>query len=235
MTHSIHEIQTVLAGLGIYKGKIDGDYGKLTTAAVRAFQRINRLEPDGKAGLRTQAAMFPTLPTPVDRPISSVEPKPAQLQWPTQSGCTAFYGEPGGKLCTAGKVTLPFRFRIAWNLNQRVASFQCHSLVAAPMTAIFAEAAAHYGEDEYRRLGLDLFGGCYNLRKMRGGSAWSMHSWGIAVDLDPARNQLKWGRDLAEFAKPAYEPFWRIVEAHGAVSLGRARNFDWMHFQFARL
>jgi hypothetical protein len=28
---------------------------------------------------------------------------------------------------------------------------------------------------------------------------------------------------------------WRIIEGEGAVSLGRARNFDWMHWQFARL
>ena len=85
------------------------------------------------------------------------------------------------------------------------------------------------------RLGLDLFGGCFNYRPMRGGTALSMHSWGIAYDGDPERNQLRWGRDRAEFAKPAFDPFWAIVEAHGAVSLGRARNYDWMHFQFANL
>jgi len=55
------------------------------------------------------------------------------------------------------------------------------------------------------------------------------------VDLDPGRNQLKWGRDRAVFARPEYEPFWQIVESEGLVSLGRAKNFDWMHFQAARL
>ena len=61
------------------------------------------------------------------------------------------------------------------------------------------------------------------------------NSWGGACDLDPDRNQMKWGRDKAFFARPEYVPFWKIVEAEGGVSLGRSRNFDWMHFQFATL
>jgi hypothetical protein len=93
----------------------------------------------------------------------------------------------------------------------------------------------HYGPDKVRQLGLDLFGGCLNVRKMRGGSAWSMHSWGIAFDFDPDRNQLKWGRDRAVFARPEYQKWWELWEEEGAVSLGRARNFDWMHVQFASL
>jgi hypothetical protein len=36
-------------------------------------------------------------------------------------------------------------------------------------------------------------------------------------------------------AKPAYEPFWKFVEEEGAVSLGRARNYDYQHFQCALL
>jgi len=116
-----------------------------------------------------------------------------------------------------------------------VKTFRCHEKVATPLTTIYREAAKHYGEKEFRKLGLDLFGGCYNYRNMRGGTSLSTHAYGVAVDHDPERNQLRWGKDRAEFAKPVYDPFWAIVEAQGAVSLGRARNYDWMHFQFARL
>lgn len=155
--------------------------------------------------------------------------------WPTQADVRKFYGEPGNPQCTAGIAEIPFPMRIAWDINSVVRRFRCHAKVKAPMEAIFRNTLAHYGEARIKQLGLDLFGGCYNLRQMRGGTAWSMHSWGIAVDLDPSRNQLKWGRDRAVLAKAEYEPFWNIVEAEGALSLGRARNFDWMHFQFARL
>ena len=70
---------------------------------------------------------------------------------------------------------------------------------------------------------------------MRGGTQYSMHSWGIAIDFDPERNQLNWGRDRARLAAADCVPFWDIWEAEGWVSLGRARNFDWMHVQAARL
>jgi hypothetical protein len=70
---------------------------------------------------------------------------------------------------------------------------------------------------------------------MRGGSAWSIHSWGAAIDLDPDNNQLKWGKDRASFAKPVYNDFWKIVEAEGWVSLLKERNMDAMHIQAAKL
>lgn len=151
--------------------------------------------------------------------------------WPNQAGVRAFFGEPGSPACTSGKVKLPAKMRIAWDKETLIPSFSCHAKVADALTSIFTETYKHYGEGDWRKLGLDLFGGCYNYRKMRGGSSWSMHSWGIAVDLDPANNQLKWGRDRATFAKPVYEPFWKIVESHGFTSLGRKYNYDYMHLE----
>jgi hypothetical protein len=91
------------------------------------------------------------------------------------------------------------------------------------------------GGIDISKLNLDLFGGCVNVRRMRGGSAWSIHSWGAAIDVDPDNNQLKWGKDKAEFAKKEYNAFWDIVEDEGWVSLGRVKNYDWMHYQAALL
>jgi hypothetical protein len=157
--------------------------------------------------------------------------------WPkqTQAELTRFFGPAGGAACTTGKVDLPFPFPLAWDATQRVTRVSCHQLVERPLEAIFGQAAQHYGEKEFRRLGLDQFGGCYAFRQKRGGSTLSTHAWAIAWDVDPLRNQLKWGRDRARLAGAEYEAWWKIVEAQGAVSLGRQRNFDWMHFQFARL
>jgi hypothetical protein len=70
---------------------------------------------------------------------------------------------------------------------------------------------------------------------MRGGDRWSMHSWGIAIDFDPTRNSLHADHTQARLAQPDCNEFWRIWEDEGWVSLGRARDFDWMHVQAARL
>lgn len=242
----IADLQRRLNALGYSAGPDDGDFGKRTKAALKEFQAANSLKPDGDYGPLSAAALMShgAKPAPGSRPPVAKpfpEPRSNAPVWPLQKDVAAFFGPPGNARCTAGKVKLPIPFRIAWDLDKKVGTFSCHDKVEEFMTSIFNEAIAHYGEKEFRNLGLDLFGGCYNLRKMRGGSAYSMHSWGIAVDLDPSRNALEWGAKAtkkypaAEFAKSIYDAFWNIVEDHGAISLGRHANYDWMHFQFARL
>ena len=209
MSEHIRSIQSGLAGLGYAPGPIDGQDGPRTRAA---------------------ASLYGSSKKPASGPISA----PVSI-YPRQADMVAFYGSAGGPDCTAGSVSLPFAFPLAWDQSQRVTRFSCHKKLAAPITEIFAAAAEHYGEAAFRELRLDQFGGCYNFRAKRGGSSLSMHAWGAAVDLDPINNQLTWGRGRATFAQPEYAPFWEIVEAHGGVSLGRTQNRDWMHFQFARL
>lgn len=160
---------------------------------------------------------------------------PSATVWPKQTDVRAFFGEPGGPQATAGMVDLPYPMRIAWDTKSTINRFRCHAKVEKPLERIFAATLKHYGAGEVKRLGLDLFGGCYNFRPMRGSKRWSMHAYGIAVDLDPARNGLHTRAPKAAFSHPEYEPFWRIVEGEGAVSLGRTIGRDFMHFQFARL
>ena len=162
-------------------------------------------------------------------------PTPNQLLTPVQSDVRRIYGEPGSAQATAGMVDLPYPMRVAWDTNQVIRKFRCHAKVEKACEAIFQQTLAHYGEAQVKALGLDLFAGCYNFRQMRGSKAWSMHAFGIAVDIDSANNQLKWNHTKARFAKPDYEAYWKIVEAEGATSLGRAKDYDWMHFQFARV
>jgi hypothetical protein len=214
--------QVILAVQGFEPGVIDGYAGHNTLEALTAW------ETERATGVR------PVIPR---RPASAagVAVTKAAAQWPRQRDMENFYGRAGGPEATAGICILPFAFPIAWNPVDTVRQFACHRRLEGPMTAIFAEAARHYGEAEYRRLRLDLYGGCFNNRNMRGGDQKSTHAYGAAVDLDPDRNQLRWGNDRAAFARSEYDAFWAIVEAQGALSLGRAADMDWMHFQFARL
>lgn len=142
----------------------------------------------------------------------------------------AYYGEPG---TNQTQITLPYPMRIAWDTKVTVRKLTCHKKVAASLLKILTEIWEHCGKDlkKVQEAGLDLFGGCLNVRKMRGGDQWSVHSWGAAIDLDPDRNQLKWGRDRAKMPEWAIE----IFERNGWVSLGKRKNMDFMHFQAAML
>jgi hypothetical protein len=154
--------------------------------------------------------------------------------WPKQNftSMTAFYG-PVGENQT--RIDLPYEMYLAWDTKAKVKRITCNEKCSKSLYTIFEQTLKTYGIKDIQKLKLNSFGGCLNVRKMRGGSAWSIHSWGAAVDLDPDRNLLKWGKDRATFAKKEYDAFWKIVESEGWVSLGRAKGYDYMHFQAARL
>lgn len=141
------------------------------------------------------------------------------------------YGEPGPDNLV--RIKLPYPMRIAWDPKVSVNSMQCHKLVADQLIFIFNDLLAHYGLPELQRLGIDLFGGCYNFRQMRGGTSWSRHSWGIAVDLDPERNGLKTIWNKSQFSKPEYQPMVEIFYKYGFFNLGKEQNRDAMHFEVA--
>lgn len=54
----VHAVQLALSRLGYYTGALDGEYGKKTADAMKAFQRANGLDPDGSAGALSQPALF---------------------------------------------------------------------------------------------------------------------------------------------------------------------------------
>lgn len=140
------------------------------------------------------------------------------------------YGTPGD-VSNLVIIPLPYRMRIAWDLKSSVKAIQCHKLIAPNLINVFHDLLSHYGYDLIKELGIDLFGGCYNFRKMRGGNSWSRHSWAIAVDLDPERNSLNTPWAQAQFSKPEYEFMIDTFYKHGFMSLGKEKGFDGMHFE----
>ena len=150
----------------------------------------------------------------------------------TTNQIIAKYGQPNET--GAGYLTviqLPYPMRLSWDLEVKVTRMSCHKQVASKFLDVFNDLLDYYGYEEIVRLGIDLFGGCFNYRKMRGGWSWSTHSWGIAIDLDPARNLLRETSKTARFARPEYKPMIDIFYKHGFENLGVEKNYDWMHFQ----
>lgn len=142
----------------------------------------------------------------------------------------AKYGQPGDN-DNFTVIQLPYPMRIAWDLKFSVNKITCHKLVADALLGVFNDLLGHYGLVELQRLGIDLFGGCNNFRKMRGGKRWSRHSWAIAIDLDPERNGLKTNWLVSEFSKPEYKFMVDTFYKHGFFSYGKERNFDSMHWE----
>jgi hypothetical protein len=143
------------------------------------------------------------------------------------------FGEPGDT-DNFVVIDLPYPMRIAWDTKVTTKRMQCHRLAADPFKKVFADLLDHYGLTELQRLGIDLFGGCVNIRTMRGSKTkWSRHAWGIAIDLDPARNGLKTKKPIAQFSKPEYKAMIDIFTKHGFIGYGPAKDYDWMHFELS--
>lgn len=210
-------IQLLAREQAVETGPLDGYWGPQTEYA---FGQLQEILVQGRE---------PETWRPEDLPASNPN------LWPSQSpqdNLVQFYGEVGEHQTA---LALPYPHKLAWNKAAVVHNFQCHEKVRDSLHRVLSRVLEYYGLEEIQRLRLDLWGGCLNIRTMRGGTRHSLHSWGIAVDYDPERNRLQWGRDRAHFARPEYAPWWRLWEEEGWVSLGRHRNFDWMHIQAARL
>ena len=151
--------------------------------------------------------------------------------WGSEATMAEMFGPAGGADCTAGRVPVPWPMVAAWDQSQRIRTIACHRKVAVSLGRVLEAVADTYAQDEIRALGLHLYGGCYNLRKKRGGADLSTHAYGLALDWDPLRNRLKWDANRARLAKPDAVAFWECFEAEGWTSLGRSANFDWMHVQ----
>lgn len=166
-------------------------------------------------------------------------------KWPRQRDVSSFFG-PVGKNQTM--LHPPFPMVLAWDTSVPVTRFSIHKKCHDSAMRVFNRIKAHYSPEDIVQHGFNLFGGCLNVRRMRGGRSYSMHSWGIAIDFDPARNRFRWGYDPVKdkhdewgkngkpyLARKECDPFWKFWEEEGWTSLGRSRNFDWMHVQAADL
>lgn len=181
-------------------------------------------------------------------PLASVPGKPRLL---TTAEIIKHYGQPGNP-DNLTVIETPFEFKIAWNPAQRTKRITVHKKIADPLTGVFKDLLSAYGAKKIDELGINLFGGCYNFRPQRGLESkydaavkaknfnlaygyLSRHSWAIAIDLDPARNQLKWKSNRAQFAKPEYKLMNDIFYSRGFIGYGRERNNDWMHYEIGVL
>lgn len=211
--------QKILNDLGFEAGTVDGYAGHNTKEALAGwhYERVH--------GRREE----------VDRTASShYLGKSSPL--PFQRDVETFYGRPGDQIKSRlARVDLPFKLRIDYNLRQSVSRLTVHERCAQPLENALIAVHKEYGPERMRALGIDRYAGGYNHRKMRGGSKWSMHAYGCAVDFFAAPNGLRMKCPEALFCGAEYRAFLDIMESHGWLPAIRLWGKDAMHFQMARL
>ena len=85
---------------------------------------------------------------------------------------------------------------------------------------------------------LKTWDGCFNIRKKRGGSTMSLHSWGIAIDMNCSDNVLgkSYEQLLTEGKKPFTEGFLECFRKSGFDCGGDWKSRpDRMPFQLSTL
>jgi hypothetical protein len=187
----------------------------MTKAQIIALQERIGTKPDGLWGDVSTADC--------QRHLRALMPQPHP--WPTgdDASVIARFGQPGdeSQLVGANVRGLGLKYE-----GKPVQTIRCHRLVAHSLLAAITEIA-----DTPSAWILSEYAGCYNFRKMRGGSRHSKHAWGIAVDFAPDTNGLRthWPR-AANMPIEAMEAFAR----QGWLAAGAFWNRDAMHFEATR-
>lgn len=176
-------------GAGLDGVAADGDFGKKTVAATRAFQTKNKLHADGKVGNRTLAkAMALGFGVVEESPGADWPPAPKGLAPLSKSkrkqlfGSFAFKAAPTARNREAIKIVDGWARKNIVRVELPGIDRRCrfHKLVAPQLEGLFVA---------WGRAGLiDLvvsFNGAYVPRYVRGSRKnLSNHSWGTAFDIN---------------------------------------------------
>jgi len=99
----------------------------------------------------------------------------------------------------------------------------CNKDLVAPLSQAFKNLIESNCVSE-----LKTWDGCFNIRKMRGLKSMSLHSWGIAIDVNAAWNGLN--------KKPVLsKAFVQCFKDAGFDWGGDWQRLDGMHFQLAKI
>ncbi len=198
-------------------------------ASIKRIQTRIGVTADGVIGPKTCAALEEWLGiAKVNGAVAA-----ALKTWPTQAEVRAgrsVFGKAGNEAVLVSIVPAYPLFYA----GQAVRSIRVHQFIAEDVQQALQEVLDYYGPERIRELGLDQYDGSYAYRMTTGASSLSMHAWGIALDFAAATNAMNTHAPQATLSRPECAAWWEIWERHGAVSMGRVYDKDWMHLQFAR-
>lgn len=162
---TIKQQQHLLGYLGYYNGQIDGQWGRMSTEACRAFQSDYGLTPDGICGAMTQKMLIGAISgtaAKVERPAEAEQEATEKPKTGTFWDEIRYFTRPEFKCKCGGKY--------------------CNGYPAEMQEAVvkIADAArAHFGRPAHVISGLR----CRQWNAHEGGVANSQHMYGEAIDL----------------------------------------------------
>jgi hypothetical protein len=187
----------------------------MNKSQISAMQARIGVTPDGFWGPKSIAAC--------QKHLRSLMPKKSPWPKSAQASLKRFYGDPGLSQVEQrlARVAVPF---VGIEYDGRPVSYlTCHKLVAESLLRVLSAISL----SEHAPL-LKTYAGIYNHRPMRGGTSWSLHAFGAAIDLDPGNNgnQTHWP-SRATMPLAVMEMFAR----EGWLPAGAFWSRDSMHFQ----
>lgn len=136
----------------------------------------------------------------------------------TANDCTAKYGDPY-KENNMVLFQVPKNLQVG-NIPKKI---YCNKDLVEPLKQAFKNLIDTGKVDE-----LKTWDGCFSIRPMRGGNGFSIHSWGLAIDVNAAENPMgrnpKLSTEFVEcWTKAGFQwgGYWNIK--------------DGMHFQLAKI
>lgn len=154
---------------------------------------------------------------------------PAVSPWPKSDNGSlrAFYGEPGDE---SNLVPIAFPYPIYYD-GKLVKTTRVHRKCAASLLRVFASIKDLYVQRTEIMEEAQDYGGVFNFRLKRGGSSYSLHAYGAAIDLDADDNTFRDSWPMrADMPIEIMEEFAR----EGWIAAGAFWGYDAMHFQCTR-
>lgn len=169
---------------------------------------------DGLWGPKTRGALFEALDATPKKQRPEVKSQPGLL---TASDALRLFGDPRLESSMMLWVVPPHL-----KVGAVPPRIYCNKLMPAHLSEAFKKLEAAELSRE-----LVTWNGCFNIRPIKSGSSHSLHSWGLAIDLNAASNGYG--------AMPTLSKgFVECFESSGFDWGGRWRTPDGMHFQLKR-
>jgi hypothetical protein len=151
---------------------------------------------------------------------------PAVHPWPksTQSAIRKFYGEPGDE---GALVVMQFPYTMFYG-GKLVKTARVHEKSTESLLRVLNSIGSSYDKARGIMEEAEDYGGIYNFRNKRGANTLSLHSWGVAIDLDADDNSF---RDTWPIRADMPIEIMECFAAEGWTSAGAFWGYDAMHHQ----